>query len=497
MDVRISELIDMQQDKSLQKGGLLMSYRVNRHIVLVFVGSLLAGLVLTASAQMAPGPIEPGAGGWRTWVLASGQELRLAPPPDAQATATELQELRTLAGQRDAAALERIRYWDFWSPAHRWNEMLTDTAVAQNFGAGGGAGIRAYAMLNVAIHDALIAAWDSKYAHNRRRPGEADPQLVSALPAPRSPSYPCEYAVAAGAGAAVLAHIFPAEAQRFTAAAEEAARSRVLAGVVYPSDTRAGLDLGRAVAARVIEYLKPDDTKWAGPVPVGPGRWTGSNPGGVDDVRWKPFVLSSASQFRPAPPPAPDSAERAAEIAEVKNFKRTPVTNSKVFYWQFGQYGGPGLLHRLSDEVGRRLAELGLDGNAPRAARAYALVHVAHYDAWIASQDAKFHYWTARPNQFDPSITTVVPTPNFPTYVSNAATLAMAPTRVLGYLFPHEANRYQGWAQEFGESRLWAGIHFRSDIEAGWEIGRRVAAAFIERAQHDGAEGLNARAKSQ
>jgi hypothetical protein len=36
------------------------------------------------------------------------------------------------------------------------------------------------------------------------------------------------------------------------------------------------------------------------------------------------------------------------------------LTNT-VFYWQFGQYGGPGLLHRLSDEVGRRLAELGLD----------------------------------------------------------------------------------------------------------------------------------------
>jgi hypothetical protein len=34
-------------------------------------------------------------------------------------------------------------------------------------------------------------------------------------------------------------------------------------------------------------------------------------------------------------------------------------------------------------------------------------------------------------------------------------------------------------------------------VEAGWEIGRRVAAVFIERAQHDGAEGQNARAKSQ
>jgi hypothetical protein len=451
-------------------------------------GFLLTGITIAASAQTVSGPIEPRAGTWKPWVLKSGSELRLRPPPDAQATASEMQELRALAGRRDSAALERIYYWDFSSPVYRWNEMLTDTAAPQNFGAGGGLGIRAFAMLNVAIHDALIAAWDSKYAHNRRRPGEADPKLASALPAPRSPSYPCEYAVAAGAGSAVLAHLFPGEAKRFADAAEEAARSRVMAGVVYPSDTRAGLDLGKAVAARVIEYLKMDGKKWEGTVPVGPGLWVGSNPGGVDDVGWKLFVLSSASQFRPGPPPAPDSPERAAEIAEVKNFKRTPITNSKVFYWQFGQYGGPGVLHRLSDEVGRRLAELGLDRNAPRAARAYALVHVAHYDGWIASQDAKFHYWTARPNQFDPTITTVVPNPNFPTYVSNAATLGTAPTTVLSHLFPREAARYRSLAQEFGESRLWAGIHFRSDIDAGFAIGRGVGQKVIERAKADGTE---------
>jgi membrane-associated phospholipid phosphatase len=467
------------------RGGLIMGHRATRYAVLVLVSFVSVGLMSTSPAQSAAGPIEPGAGEWRTWVLVSGKELRL-PPPDAQATATELQELRALAGRRDAAAIGRIRYWDFWSPAHRWNEMLVDTGVAKNIF--GPSGIRAFAMLNVAIHDALIAAWDSKYAHDRRRPEESDPQLATALPAPQSPSYPCEHSVAAGAGSAVLAHLFPEKAPRFAEAAEEASHSRVMAGVVYPSDARAGLELGRAVAARVIESMKLDGQKWAGTIPVGPGLWQGTNPVGIDEVRWKLFVLSSASQFRPGPPPAPDSAERAAEVAEVKNFKRTPVTNAKASYWQYGQYGGPGLLYRLSDEVGRRLAEAGLDGNAPQAARAYALVHVAHYEAYIASQDAKFHYWTARPNQFDTTITTVVPNPNFPTYVSNAATLGMASALMLGHLFPGEAARYQGWAQEFGESRIWAGIHFRSDVGAGWELGRRVGTAVIERAQRDGAE---------
>jgi hypothetical protein len=452
-----------------------------------FVGAVIVLFLIAVSAAQALGqPIEPGAGSWRPWVLNSGKDVRLSAPPDAQSTAGELREVKTLAAQRDPRTLERIRYWDAGSPSYRWNEILTDTGAASFMPTA--AGFRSFTMLNVAVHDAMIAAWDSKYAHNRRRPGESDKQLKTAVPMPQSPSYPCEHSVAAGAAAAVLAHLYPKDAARFNEAADEASRSRVLAGVVYPSDAKAGLDLGRAVAARVIAAMKPDDVKWAGPVPEGPGLWKGTDPGGVDQVRWKRFVLTSADQFRPPPPPAPDSAARAAEIAEIKNFKRTPMSNSKASYWQFGQYGQAGLHYRISDEVGRRLAELGLDRNAPRAARAYALAHVAHYDSYIASQDAKFHYWTARPNHFDPSITTVIPTPNFPSYVSNAATVSMAPAIVLGHLFPSEAPRYLEWAKEFGESRIWAGIHFRSDVDAGWEIGRKVGALVVDRAKRDGAE---------
>jgi hypothetical protein len=65
----------------------------------------------------------------------------------------------------------------------------------------------------------------------------------------------------------------------------------------------------------------------------------------------------------------------------------------------------------------------------------------------------------------------------------------MAPTTVLGYLFPREAARYRGWVQEFGESRFWAGIHFRSDTRRDMRsIGRNVGQKVIERAKSDGAE---------
>ena len=104
--------------------------------------------------------------------------------------------------------------------------------------------------LNVAIYDAMVAAWDSKYLYRRPRPSDLSRSLTTAIPNPRSPSYPSEHAVAAGAASAVLAFFFPQQAAFFNAKAEEAGHSRLLAGVQYPSDVQAGLELGRGGSVR-------------------------------------------------------------------------------------------------------------------------------------------------------------------------------------------------------------------------------------------------------
>jgi hypothetical protein len=72
--------------------------------------TLLGWTALSGWAQ--PGAVEPRAGTWKTHVLASGSELRLPAPPATAAAQPELGELRALAGQRTAAALEQINYWD-------------------------------------------------------------------------------------------------------------------------------------------------------------------------------------------------------------------------------------------------------------------------------------------------------------------------------------------------------------------------------------------------
>jgi membrane-associated phospholipid phosphatase len=470
---------------------------LSRRTALRAAGGIAAGAALLGATSLPPrvraqgstGQVEPRAGRWQPWLLAAGDQFRPAPPPDAAATRQELAELTALAARRDAATRDRIAYWDAGAAPYRWIETTIEWTVVRNNLANGFLW-RAFALVSVAMHDAMIAVWDAKYTYNRPRPTAFDASLTAAVPVPRSPSYPSEHAAAAGAAAAVLGYLFPNDAQTFTGMAEEAAMSRVQAGVQYPSDAVAGMDLGRNVAALVIERARNDnsDMLWTGAVPTGPGLWTGMNPGGVADATWKPWVLSSPSQFRPDPPPAFGSDELAAEMAELKTFMRTPHTNGLALMGQYGSTAGNGGSMGIVDWVrraSRHIFEERLDQNAPWAARLYALLSVGLYDIWIATQDAKFTYWAIRPHQLDPSFTTVFPTPNHPSYPSNRAALGMA-GEVLGHFFPRDAQRFRKVGEEISESAIWAGIHFRSDLAAGIAMGEGVARLLIDRIRADG-----------
>ena len=137
---------------------------------------LLSGSCAFAQSEK----IEPEAGTWKTWVISSGKEMRVPPPPDN--SATELEELRKLVTNYDAQATARITFWDAGSPGYRWIELVNDRILDNQQIPNTH---RVYTYLTMAIHDATVAAWESKYFYNRPRPSETDATLPTALPTPR------------------------------------------------------------------------------------------------------------------------------------------------------------------------------------------------------------------------------------------------------------------------------------------------------------------------
>jgi membrane-associated phospholipid phosphatase len=434
---------------------------------------------LTAAAD----GIEPQAGTWQTWVLTSGAQFRLPPPPDQPTSAGEIAQLKSLATQRDDAARAKIAFWDSGAPGYRWDAVARDELVKHGVTTASATTTRALALVDVAIYDATVAAWDSKYTYNRPRPSDADPTLETVIPNPASPAYPSEHAVVAGAASAVLAYLYPDDSDALAAMASEAGESRELAGVQYPSDTAAGADLGHNVADRVIDRARNDGSQlpWTGSIPSDPNLWNldgyppGTQPVAPTFGSLKTWVLESGKQLRPGPPPAPDSERKQAELAELKDFPPTFPTNAAAFYWQSTRSVWPLVAER-------ELFEAHLDRNPPRAARVAALVNIAGFDATVACWDAKYTYWARRPFQLDADVRPLFQTPAHPSYPSAHGCLSGAQSGVLGALFPADAAYLSAQADEAAMSRIWAGIHFRSDVEVGLELGRAVANLVMQHA---------------
>lgn len=438
----------------------------------------MAGLMLAGSLSA---QVEPNAAQWKTWVIASGSAMRLPAPPDSDTTQFEIQSIKDSESQLDSAARARIHYWDAGAPAYRWMQMTEQLAVSE--GISTPLQTRALALVSAAISDATVAAWDSKYAYMRQHPSEIDPSIQTMVPPTASPSYPSEHAVTAGAAAAVLTYLFPDQADAINAAANEAAQSRVLAGVAFPSDVSAGIDLGSQVGQAFVAYAQTDGSTqgFAGSFASAPGIWSSANPVAPLAGDWRAWVLTEGSQFRPAAPPAFDSPEANAQYAAVKNLQRTNAINRLAWFWQ------PGFFQPWLQAVEREIFENHLDTNAPRAARAYALEAIAQHDATIACWDTKYAYLEQRPSQADSTITPLFANPQHPGYPSGHACASAASAAVMSYLFPADAQGFSAMSTDAGTSTFDAGIHTQLDVQAGLALGGQVGQQVVEHAQTDGA----------
>ena len=479
-----------------------------------------------------PASSDAAAGSWRMIVLSGPDAFPVSPPAPAASDAyrAELAAIKSAQQALTDTQRESIQYWSSGGVL-RWNEILRSlvarfdlppaprdngtypTPDPENpfadppfpFGNPPYAA-RAYSNVSVAQYEALKVAWFYKFQYNRPSPAKVDSGIQALVPITDLPAYPSEDAVVSGVSAELLKLLFPAAVEEITRKAAEQRDAALLSGKAAASDLAAGLALGKAVAAAFAARAGTDGMRTAGGSPALVQALTNAATA-RGEMPWKsqespprppmlpafgqvkPWMLTAADilKERPAPPPSTSSAQMAQELAEVRDAVNNLTRDQLaiVYKWADGLSTPtpPGHWNTIAAEaiVGAHFSEV-------RTARAFALVNMALHDAAVGCWDVKYAYFNPRPTQMDPSIKTVIGLPNFPSYTSGHSTFSAAAATVLTYLFPSQAASYAAMRDEAAISRLYGGIHYRSDIEIGKEHGAKIGGYTVRFAQQDGAD---------
>lgn len=221
---------------------------------------------------------------------------------------------------------------------------------------------------------------------------------------------------------------------------------------------------------------------------------------------WKPILLTTANEFACAAPIATTSPDYIIQLNEIKSFQDNISDEERalVNYW------GAGAVLRWNEIMRELVAKHNIppyqnaDGtyplpnannplayptfpfaNPPYAARAYAYLSAAQYDACVAGYYYKSLYNRAAPFTVDANIQTLLPKSTLPSYPSEDAVVMGASVELLKLLFPGDQDFINQKAEEHKRARLIAGANVRSDLDAGEALGKLVASKFIARARGD------------
>jgi len=330
-----------------------------------------------------------------------------------------------------------------------------------------------------------------------------------------APSGASADAAAIEAAYRVLSYYFPASASML-----DAARANSLALIADSQAKDDGIATGDAAAAAMIllranDGSSPPQVKIPGPAV--PGEWQATpscpSPNGIGVgvfFQWQnvtPFGVPSAKAYLLDPPPALTSnkyakaynevlavggltsTERPQDRADVVHFYA--VTSSTVVFDQAAR--------QIAVAQGRSLSE---------NARALALINMAINDSFVASFFNKYHYNFWRPETAihmgdtdgnwkttaDPTYAPFIATPCFPGYPSNHASGSNGGAEMMRRLYgegghsitlsnPAVPNiilhytRFKQITEDVDDARVYGGIHFRTDQDAGGRLGRAIATA--------------------
>jgi hypothetical protein len=367
-------------------------------------------------------------------------------------------------------------------PVLYWNQ----TAMA-NIDGDPGLGGRAYAMVNIAVHDAInatVGSPDHSYTGSVAN-GGGDTRAAASV-----------------AAHDVLVNLYPTKAPAF-----DAALAASLATIADGGAKTTGMATGQAFAAATITARASDGFTAPFPsyVPTGqPGNYVPTTPGPGFPVDGQfanatPFVLTSPTQFRPGPPPALSSVAYATALNEIEaigsinSVVRTADQTASALFWE----NDPERPY-LNVAVTQSLAS----NNTPlENARIFATLTTAIADAPITAFDAKNLYNLWRPvtaiqnadidgnplTTADPTWHSLLIAPPFQSYISAHSTVAGTAASVLDLLYGTGVgfcdtnavgtrcwDNFDAAALDDSKSREYGGIHFSFDDQQGLASGYQL-----------------------
>ena len=309
-------------------------------------------------------------------------------------------------------------------------------------------------------------------------------------------------AAVAAANRAVLVKFMPTAQPSI-----ERAYQAALAPIADGAAKSAGIDVGERAAAAVLAMragdlsLPPDQYR---PVTTAGTYVPTVTPAAVPWPQRKPWLMSSASQFRPGPPPALASATWARDYNEIKAVggrNSTERTSEQTVIAKFWEATLPpvyqGVVRSVAERPGREITA---------NARLFAAATQAQDDALIAVFDAKYQYMFWRPltairngdldgndaTARDPAWTPLIDTPMHPEYpcahcISAGAVGAVLKAEIgdgpVGTLTTASylvGNAKRSWTSidafvaEVSSARIYDGVHYRNSTEVGSAMGRRI-----------------------
>lgn len=374
-----------------------------------------------------------------------------------------------------------------------WNR--TATAAMSAAGTGLNPSSRNLAMLHVAMSDAVNAV-QKKYA--------------SYVPGGTPTTGASAEAAAAAAARGILLNQLPGQ-KALIEQAFEASIKAIPEGAARTD----GVAIGEKCAASVIADRATDATSTPDtyrPITT-PGAWIPTVPAVFAMyAQARPWVLKSADQLRPPPPPDLKSALYARDYNETKEMggtkssKRTPERTEAVKFWTAANLGfWQGIAAQLADARKLPLAE---------NARLFALLNMGIANTFIIDWDAKFTYNFWRPvtairngdldgndaTERDAGWTSLNANPMYPEYPSQAAIIAgvsmgvleavvganpstpVVVTDVANAKLQRRFANVQHLVEEIQNVRVWGGIHFRTSLDVGYDMGRKIAVILVDNA---------------